>query len=158
MEGKTHFEVVGGNDYEKEATIKSLQALFERRDKRLAENEIEKTPEDLQIINNTIAVVDDIVSKYGGDKVEVPLDNIYIIQPRSFSKISEGKFLNGIHKPFDKIVSSSKGKFTSRDEVFEHFARANFSGKYLPLARMVEDILGKGSFRKIAEDFSTEPK
>jgi len=62
------------------------------------------------------------------------------------------------HELLDKLFVSSNGKFKNRDEVFDEFARANFSGNYLPLARTVESILGKGSFRKLAEEFSEEPK
>lgn len=57
----------------------------------------------------------------------------------------------------DKIVGSSGGKYNNRDEVFDVLAKANFSGNYMPAARMIEGILGKGSFRKIAEDFSEKP-
>ena len=63
-----------------------------------------------------------------------------------------------LYKLLDKLVINSGGKFKSRDEVFDEFAKANFSGNYLPLARTVEGILGKGSFRKLAEEFSEEPK
>jgi hypothetical protein len=52
----------------------------------------------------------------------------------------------------------SGGKFKNRDEVFDEFAKANFSGNYLPLARTVEGVLGKGSFRRLAEEFSEEPE
>lgn len=58
----------------------------------------------------------------------------------------------------DKLVEGSGGKFKNRDEVFDEFAKANFSGNYLPLARMVEGIFGKGSFRRLAEEFSEKPK
>ena len=62
-----------------------------------------------------------------------------------------------LHNLLDKLAEVSDGKFKSREEVFDVFARANFSGNYLPLARIVESILGKGSFRKIAEEFSEKP-
>ena len=51
------------------------------------------------------------------------------------------------------ITASEKGVVIQRDELFDDFARAHFSGAYLPLARKIEEIMGKGSFRKIAEDF-----
>lgn len=65
---------------------------------------------------------------------------------------------SALYKLLDKLVEGSKGKYENRDQIFNEFARANFSGNYLPLARIVEDILGKGSFRKIAEEFSAENK
>jgi hypothetical protein len=63
-----------------------------------------------------------------------------------------------LYELLDKLVLHSGGKFNNRDEVFDEFAKANFSGNYLPLARMVEGILGQGSFRKLAEEFGAEPK
>jgi hypothetical protein len=63
-----------------------------------------------------------------------------------------------IYELLDKLVVGSEGKFTNRDEIFEKFATANFSGGYFSLARIVESILGEGSFRKLAEEFSEEPE
>ncbi len=63
-----------------------------------------------------------------------------------------------LYELLDKLVVSSNGKFESRDEVFDEFAKANFSGNYLSIARTIESILGKGSFRKLADEFSEEPK
>jgi hypothetical protein len=57
-------------------------------------------------------------------------------------------------KLLDEIVEKSSGRFANREEVFTEFAKAHFSGDYLNIARIVEGILGKGSFRKIANDFS----
>lgn len=51
----------------------------------------------------------------------------------------------------DEIIKESEGKISSRKELFDEFARAHFTGNYLPLARMIEEALGKGSFRRIAE-------
>ena len=73
----------------------------------------------------------------------------------TFERHSERKKLYDL---LDKLVISSKGKFNNREEIFNEFAKANFSGNYLPLARIIEDILGKGSFRKLAEEFSEEPR
>ncbi len=73
----------------------------------------------------------------------------------TMERYSERKKLNEL---LDKLFANSGGKFKNRDEVFDEFARANFSGNYLPLARTVESILGKGSFRKLAKEFSEEPE
>lgn len=59
-----------------------------------------------------------------------------------------------MYKFFDKIIVSSNGEFKNRDEIFDMFAKANFSGNYIPLARKVEEMFGEGSFRKLAEEFS----
>ncbi|MCK9379160.1 MAG: hypothetical protein M0P97_03385 [Candidatus Moranbacteria bacterium] len=54
----------------------------------------------------------------------------------------------------DMILSSSENEYTSRKEIVDVFMRANFSGKLLPLARLIEKSLGKGSFRSIGADSS----
>lgn len=56
------------------------------------------------------------------------------------------------NKVLDKIVANSEGKITDKNRLFDQFARAHFTGNYLPLARTIEDVLGKGAFRKIAEE------
>jgi hypothetical protein len=56
------------------------------------------------------------------------------------------------NKVLDRIVADSKGTITDRNQLFDQFARAHFTGNYMPLARTIEDALGKGSFREIAEE------
>lgn len=53
----------------------------------------------------------------------------------------------------DRLIEASDKKF-DRNTIFDEFARAHFTGNYLPLARFVEDILGKGSFREIAKELA----
>lgn len=74
---------------------------------------------------------------------------------RVLERGSERKML---YKLLDTLVVNSNGKFKNRDEVFDEFAKANFSGNYLNVARIVENILGRGSFRKLAEEFSNIEK
>jgi len=52
----------------------------------------------------------------------------------------------------DEIIEKSHGRFENRQEVFDIFARANFSGNLIPLARLIESIFGKGSFRRLGEE------
>ncbi|MBI2064039.1 MAG: hypothetical protein HYT65_03560 [Candidatus Yanofskybacteria bacterium] len=342
MEGKTHYErIIGGTQEEKEIASRELQAAFEERSKKLTEYEVEKTPEDLEIIKKTESIVDKMVLQYGGVTKALPPEHIYVLKPGGVLAMTEGRLAGGIYKPLgleigvekgkskllfastiahelfhlksyksarvgksgedirlyrsgvsmidrkdqneesgeekeyfamleeaivaectkkfldeigedrefseevqavkkfrnwvvayyhrrgipeektkeferelkyiadpqdkveqvfafsddeekrqayaagmfgvlyerggvetverygerkklyqllDKLVINSDGKFKSRDEVFDEFARANFSGNYLPLARTIEGILGKGAFRKLAEEFSKEPK
>ncbi len=54
----------------------------------------------------------------------------------------------------DQILWGLPGKFKSKEEVFDEFARANFTGNYLPIARIIEQALGRGSFRRLAREFS----
>lgn len=338
MEGKTHYEqIIGGAQEGKDSAREELQAAFNEPDKRLAEYEVEKTPEDIEIIKKTESIVDKMILRYGGKPKPLPLNNVYILRPESVLAVSKDKFAGGIfmsfglkigvekreskllmangiahelfhlksyksiragepgelthpyrsglsmidrkeesdgrdyfakmeeavvaectrrfldeiskedlfredmaaldqlkrwiaaffrrsgvteekikefewelkyianpservkevlaysddenarqayatglfdalhkrgetetteryiernklYKLLDKLVASSGGKFKNREEIFDEFAKANFSGNYLPLARIVEGILGKGTFRKIAEEFSRVPK
>jgi hypothetical protein len=66
-------------------------------------------------------------------------------------RYEERKRLYGL---LDRLVENSGGKFKNREDVFGKLAEANFSGNYLSIAPIIENILGKGSFRKTAEEFS----
>jgi len=328
-------KIINGNEEQKKKASEKLQRSFVKRDEELSKYELEKTSEDLEIIKKTQAVVFDIVKKYQGEPKEIPLDNIYILEPEGVSNAIEGSLEGGVHRIetlkigvektdskfllasilahesfhfqspdvyrideigesdlyrsgfvmydkkskneteakeyfsaleeaivaectrefleiikedplfaeevkavnriknwvmeafrrvgisekeikeyeretkyianpqekveeilnfsedeekrqdytagmfnalvsrkgnvesferyterkklyelLDNIVSKSYGKFKNRQEIFAEFAKANFTGRYLPIARIVEEILGQGSFRKIAEDFS----
>jgi ribosome-associated toxin RatA of RatAB toxin-antitoxin module len=63
-----------------------------------------------------------------------------------------------MYELMDNLIAKSGGRLKNRDEVFGEFAKAHFSGNYLPLARMVENTLSKGSFRELANKFSIEPE
>ncbi len=342
MEGKTSYErVVGGTGEEKEIALKELQNIFDEPNKKMGEYELEKAPEDLELIIKTESIVDDLVERYGGDPKPFPLDHIYILKAGSVFDMTEGKLGGGIHMPlgvkigvekgesnllfassiahelfhakspkvarvgksgedvriyrsgismmdkknlndelgdereyfgmleeaivaectkkflekiakeepfskeveavekiwgwvseyylktgmaeekiqqigeelkfisqpqekineveafsedenerqsyaagmfrriyekgeveslerwrerkmmydaFDNIIARANGRFKNRDDVFNEFAKANFSGNYLPLARMIENTMGKGSFRKLANEFAKEEK
>ncbi len=64
--------------------------------------------------------------------------------------LERGEEREKFNQVLDRIVSASQGTITGREQLFDEFARAHFTGNYLPLARIVEDVLGKGSFREIA--------
>ncbi|KKT82651.1 MAG: hypothetical protein A3B99_04890 [Candidatus Yanofskybacteria bacterium RIFCSPHIGHO2_02_FULL_44_12b] len=50
-----------------------------------------------------------------------------------------------------KIYSKNPGRFSSLQEVAVIFAQAVFTGKVLPLARLIDETFGKGSFRRLGE-------
>ena len=51
MEGKTHYErIIGRTQEEKEIASRELQTAFDERSEKLAEYEVEKSPEDLEIV------------------------------------------------------------------------------------------------------------
>lgn len=41
----------------------------------------------------------------------------------------------------------------THDQIMAKFLEANFTGNYLGIARMIERVMGKGAFRRVAEDF-----
>ena len=54
----------------------------------------------------------------------------------------------------DDIIKKSEDKIIDKEKLFDEFARAHFTGNYLPLARIIEDACGKGYFREIATRLS----
>ncbi|PIT92072.1 MAG: hypothetical protein COU08_04430 [Candidatus Harrisonbacteria bacterium CG10_big_fil_rev_8_21_14_0_10_42_17] len=86
------------------------------------------------------------------------IDSILIkaIQEENIGSPGRERERKAFKDTLEEILEKSGRKFTSTDEVFEEFARANFSGNLLPLARTIENILGKGAFRKIANKFRQE--
>ncbi|OHA87010.1 MAG: hypothetical protein A3A96_03685 [Candidatus Zambryskibacteria bacterium RIFCSPLOWO2_01_FULL_39_39] len=54
----------------------------------------------------------------------------------------------------DKIYEKKKDSFSSREEVFNIFARAAMTGEVKELATLVESTSGTGTFKKIAQSLS----
>lgn len=65
----------------------------------------------------------------------------------------ERKKMNAIIKG---IYEKNSEKFVSIEEVFEIFAVAYFTGKMLPVARLIEGTYGKGSFRRLGRETKAE--
>src|SRR3989344_161618 len=59
----------------------------------------------------------------------------------------------------DQIYEAHQDQFQSKDGVMKIFFATNFNGKLLPVARLIENVFGKGSFRFLStmdtEDNST---
>lgn len=55
------------------------------------------------------------------------------------------------------ITEQPNSKIRDKEELFEVFAHAQLTGRYLPLARIIESSLGKGGFRRVAEVFKRKP-
>lgn len=49
------------------------------------------------------------------------------------------------------LYEENKDKFDSYEDLFKLFSAAMFKGDLLPVARLIEDTFGKGTFRKIGE-------
>ncbi len=114
MERKTHYErIIGGTPEEKEVALQELQVVFEERSEELAEYEIEKSPEDLEILKKIESIIDRMVAQYGGKPKRLPLDHIYILKPGSVLAMTKGRLAGGICNPIElKIgVEKEKSKF-----------------------------------------------
>lgn len=51
----------------------------------------------------------------------------------------------------DQIQQDFKDKYNSTDDVFKEFLSAQFTGRLLPIARLVESSFGEGSFRLLGD-------
>lgn len=51
----------------------------------------------------------------------------------------------------EEIEKQFPEKYQSADEVFKEFLKAQFTGRLLPVARLVENTFGKGSFRRLGD-------
>lgn len=51
----------------------------------------------------------------------------------------------------DKLFELSKDKFQSKDEIIEMFVEAQVTGNLLKIGRLIEQAMGKGSFRRLGE-------
>lgn len=59
--------------------------------------------------------------------------------------------VNALRVTCQDLYERNRERFVSPQEVFRVFAEAYFSGKLLPLARLIEKTYGKGAFRFIAD-------
>ena len=62
------------------------------------------------------------------------------------SRMEELEFLN---KLVDDLWEKNKDAYKSRDEVFALFVNAHVNGNLLPVGKLIERTLGKGSFRQL---------
>lgn len=83
--------------------------------------------------------IDDILLGFSLEKKLITFERYY--ERKKFSEL------------LDEIMEKSGGKFKDKEELFGEFARANFNGHYLKIAKIIEKNLGKGAFRRIAEEF-----
>ncbi len=70
------------------------------------------------------------------------------ITVEKFSYPRQRRTLNSI---FEKILKKYPDRFANTESVFEFFSKAYVTGNILPIGRLIEDVFGKGSLRKIAE-------
>lgn len=109
MEGEHHFErIVGGTEEEKYAAWNELQRMFESKNEQLQKYELEKTEEDLEIIEEATATVDTMVKKWGGDPKPIPIEKIHMLKLGSIREMTNGSLANGIHKVLSGNIGVEK--------------------------------------------------
>ncbi|MDD5251881.1 MAG: hypothetical protein PHT12_04595 [Patescibacteria group bacterium] len=70
------------------------------------------------------------------------------VQIHRFTYPDERAVLNAV---IDGIAAKHADRFTDREQVFDVFARAYFSGRLLEIGHLIEGTYGKGSFRRLWE-------
>jgi hypothetical protein len=56
----------------------------------------------------------------------------------------------------NKLVETDSSQSLTVEELFDLFARAHFTGNYLPLAKRIDGAVGSGTFRTVAEDLGVK--
>jgi hypothetical protein len=81
----------------------------------------------------------------------IPVEEIYWVGEReneynNFGYGTQRKVLNYV---CEEIQRQFPKRYQSPEEVFKEFLKAQFTGQLLPIARLVEDTFGEGSFRML---------
>ena len=81
-------------------------------------------------------------------------DDIQLVRTKESGEIewrnyAYSKERANLNKLIDQIFETNKDNFKDREDVFKVFAEAALSGNIMPLARLVEETLGKGAFRQL---------
>lgn len=95
------------------------------------------------------------------ERYEKSADSLILEQAISFyaEEVLKGRIRQFSYSPqriilenlIHHILKKNKSKFNSSTEVAKIFLKGLFEGRMLPLARLIEDIFGKGSFRRLGE-------
>lgn len=137
MESEHRFErIVGGTQEEKWAAWNELQRLFESKSEDLQKYELEKTEQDVEIIEETTAVVDQMIKRWDGDPKPLPIDKIHILKPSSIKEISKGALGGGMHQPLGSNIGVEKKP--SSLEFANTVAHELFHAKSYKVARIGE--------------------
>ncbi len=118
--------------------------------------QVEELRRELKYINNPQDFVRKVISHPGSESAKEAFATGMFDNLRSKGQVEMVERYterSKLYKLIDEIVEASNNQYT-KDEVFDKFARAHFSGSYLPLAKIIESALGKGAFRKVANDFA----
>jgi len=134
-------ELIKRFDREYFGSIPGLSEDLKRR-QEFRENILQPDPDTKEIVDD-IAIVETTIEKEGEHK------GMYKTTTEHYNFLEERERL---WKIIEGIQQKNPGQFKSKEEVFDVFAKAYFTGRLLPVARLVERTYGKGSFRKLGAE------
>lgn len=139
------------------------EAVTEEMAMKFAEKYFSQIPpleEDIQKKERAINSLPNEYQKYAKQKITFG----FIKQLSSEeNEITIGKYTGyekerkALQNLLEKIRLANPAKFTSTEDIFKIFASATLLGDLPSIARLIEQNLGKGSFKKVAQVFS-EPR
>jgi|GEM_PF-955131 len=132
-------ELVKRFDKECFGSIPGLAEELSAREKVRADWLAERTQKGLK--GNSGVVSNFVVARgeSGADRI-IPVNYSYAKERRKLKEIMEG------------IQKGNPEKFKTREDVFNVFEEAYFTGKKVKIARLIEKTYGKGAFRKLGEE------
>src|SRR4030042_2537224 len=140
------------------------EAVTEELFKRFYFQTAKDNPAFKKEIEKTEKIKDSFLRGAKNNEEREMLENIFIFMPVQRKK--DKRFIEEIREgvPFtypkerkmfddllDKLYQKNQDKFKGKEEVFDIFAKSMLNGNLLPVGRLVDRTLGKGSFRKIGE-------
>jgi hypothetical protein len=96
--------------------------------------------------------ITELKKKIAAEKGVSEEDVLWVTKPDekgdySYYRVSYDQHRNVLDYVMDEILKEMPEDYSSRNEVYKIFEDANFNGRLLPIARMVEKAFGEGSFR-----------
>ncbi len=111
MEGKSNFDrIIAKSLKQRDEAFLELQAMSEKRSEDFKQYELEKTPEDLEIIEKIEKKVDRVVKEYGGDPSPISLENMHVLKPGAISAVTDGRYAFGLYRPMSSEIAVEKWK------------------------------------------------
>lgn len=113
----------------------------------------------MKYLPNVQEKVNEILSYSGDESVRAAYASGMLerlVKEKEYEELERYEERKKLYQLLDEILEKSKGVFKNRDELFQKFAEANFSGNYFKIARIIDNALGKGAFRKLADKFSVK--
>lgn len=84
------------------------------------------------------------------EKKEIPEDDIIWIDEKNendYETVSYRQQREVLNYVCAEIQKQFPDRYQSADDVFEEFLKSHFTGRLLPIARLVEKTFGEGNFR-----------